>query len=115
MAKSRFTRPALPPLLRRAQRLEQRIILPQPMRQRPPHIVIIATLQVLYDVTQQVRALRLAARVDMCAGEVHVQVVELRVVVDEDPQLLRAHAVHLLLHSPAAPSLAGDAVAVGKC
>ena len=63
------------------------------------------------------RALRLAARVDMCAGEVHMQVVELRVVVDEDPQLLRAHAVHLLLHSHAHSGRASvdDAVAVGRC
>ena len=58
-------------------------------------VVAAVRLQILDDVVQEVRTLHLAADVAVQAREVHVEVVELRLVVDEDAELVRRDAVGL--------------------
>ena len=84
------------------QALERGALL-QLVRNGPFAVILRIQFQVLHDIAQQVPALHGTSSLVLQASEVHVKVVELRVVMDEHSNLVLLDSIHFFDCSKSLP------------
>lgn len=74
------------------------IALTHPARDAACGVVLGVLLYIIDDVVKKVRSLRCDTEIDGHVSEMHVEVIELRRIVNKDPQTLIGQPIHLADH-----------------